>query len=333
MLVDFEEKGDGSVVLTTVAENSGRRTATSITTDKKMKHKGVPLGRASDCPTLTPRALEDDKFDRRRRPFVSLAVVGIVVIGDDKENENETRFTSSEDGTNTTYVLITRRPSYMRSFPGAFVFPGGNVDADDESLGHALSREIMEETGLDVAAGSWKLECLWESIYPTQLPLLVETEATATNTAKDIDEIPQDGAIKAHHLVCYFSGRPQNGDAQKQQHQQQISKPCLKLCEEEVDGAVWMSRNNIRDMLEVTAQIESNDDHGLPETAKQQSIALHTAIRDSTKQDSFIPLSDLAGIYPCLDETNNRFCGMAQGSLFALEEFVRNENRNESKHK
>lgn len=317
MMVDFEEKGDGSVVLTPVADDAGRRTATTKT-NEKMKHRGIPLGRAGDCPTLTPRALEDDKSDRRRRPFVSLAVVGMVVIGDDEEND-----------TNASSVLITRRPSYMRSFPGAFVFPGGNVDPDDESLEHALSREIMEETGLEVAADSWKLECLWESVYPTQLPLLVETKATATAVANDsdTDEIPQDGAIKAHHLVCYFSGRPQNGDPQKQQ-KQQISKTCLNLCEEEVDGAVWMSQDNIRDLLEATAQIGSNDDHGLPEIVKNQTIALHTAISASTKQHSIIPLSDLAGIYPCLDETNGRFCGMAQGSLFALEEFVRNENRN-----
>ncbi len=302
MLVDFEEKRDGSVVLTPPTNEAGMRVMKTERRDKR-KYRGIPLGRARDCPTLTPRAFEDDRFDRRRRPFVSLAVVGMVVL--------------TEEGKDASSLLITRRPSYMRSFPGAFVFPGGNVDADDESLEHALSREIFEETGLKVSEDSWKLECLWESIYPTRLPPIEEEETTIATDGNE-EKVQNDGAIKAHHLVCYFSGRPQNQDKEK-------TNSRLNLCEEEVEGAVRMSPDNIRDLLRATAQIESDVDHSIPEIVNYQTIALQTS-STATAWGNDILLSDLAGIYPRLDKTNNRFCGMAQGSLFALEEFVRNES-------
>ena len=120
MLVDFVEKEDGSVILTPSTDEGHKTISTS--TNEIAKYRNIPFGRAIDCPTLTQQAIDDDKHDRRRRPFVSLAVVGMVVENDD-----------SNDGTDNLSLLCTRRPSYMRSFPGAFVFPGGNVDADDES--------------------------------------------------------------------------------------------------------------------------------------------------------------------------------------------------------
>ena len=40
-------------------------------------------------------------------------------------------------------VLLTRRPTSMRIFPGAWVLPGGSVDAADESLGAAALREVL----------------------------------------------------------------------------------------------------------------------------------------------------------------------------------------------
>jgi len=297
MLVDFVEKEDGSVILTP-STDEGHKTI-STPTKEIAKYRNIPFGRAMDCPTLTQQAIDDDKHDRRRRPFVSLAVVGMVVENDD-----------SNDGTDNLSLLCTRRPSYMRSFPGAFVFPGGNVDADDESLEHALTREIFEETGLHVAEDSWKLECLWESIFPTQLPTLVTPENMSANNNID-------SGIKAHHLVCYFSGRPDK------KRKKDIS---LKLCEEEVDGAVWMSRDNIQDILTATKRITvPNHETIAPDIEMRgQQIALHASNSNTTIPNSSIPLSDLTGIYPRLNKNDGRFCGIAQGSLFALEEFIRN---------
>ncbi len=296
MLIDFDEKEDGSVVLTPA---EGRKEHFQANT--RSRYKGIPLGRARDCPTLTPRASEDDRLDRRRRPFVKLAVVGMVFVTEDDDEEN------------ISSVLITRRPSYMRSFPGAFVFPGGNVDDEDESLEHALSREFFEETGLTISEDSWKLECLWESIYPTHLPDLPEQDTTVT-TSDGNGAISQLGAIKAHHMVCYFSGKLEKQNAEN---------PSLNLCLEEVDSAVWMSRDNIQDLLEATALIEGKADGGLPEILKDQTVVLQTNISNTTDSGNGIRLSDLAGIYPRLDKISKQSFGMAQGSLFALEELVR----------
>ncbi len=298
MLVNFEEKNDGSVLLTPSTSETEFRTTKEETTTTST-YRGIPLGRAKDCPTLTSLAFEDDRLNRRRRPFVGLAVVGMVVITQEKEDSPS--------------LLITRRPSYMRSFPGAFVFPGGNVDADDESLKHALSREIFEETGLNVPEDSWKLECLWESLYPTQLPPPEEEDYEK--------KMKNDGAIKAHHLVCYFSSRLKIREQEKDK-----TKRRLNLCKEEVDGAVMMSRNNIRDLLQATAYIEADSNRSVPERMKDKRVALQTSSTSSTAPVNDILLSDLAGIYPRLDSINSRYCGMAQGSLFALQEFVKNEN-------
>eukprot|EP00536_Pseudo-nitzschia_multiseries_P016861 jgi/Psemu1/292742/fgenesh1_pg.1269_\ len=164
----------------------------------------------------------------------------------------------------------------MRSFPGAFVFPGGNTD-EGESLVEAVAREISEETGLAVDPDSWTLECLWESVYPTTIPPHDNLDDNDNDNDNDTE-----GAIRAHHLrrVALHTAIPMD--------------------EEITDGAVSQK--------------------------KAKTTATTT-----------IPLSDLAGIYPrarepavsrgAVDtgrecECDNEWCGMAQGSLFALEEFV-----------
>jgi 8-oxo-dGTP pyrophosphatase MutT (NUDIX family) len=87
-------------------------------------------------------------------------------------------------------VLLTRRPRSMRSFPGAWVLPGGGVDSSDAGVSAAAVRELKEETGLRIIVGGdrlggvrggtgWarveaacfgttRLLCLWESCYPVR---------------------------------------------------------------------------------------------------------------------------------------------------------------------
>ena len=50
-------------------------------------------------------------------------------------------------------VLITRRAKTMRSWPGAWVLPGGHLDLG-ESLEESVAREIEEETGIHITVTS-----------------------------------------------------------------------------------------------------------------------------------------------------------------------------------
>lgn len=57
-------------------------------------------------------------------------------------------------------VLLTRRRRDLRTFPGAWVLPGGGVD-QNESLVACAQRELKEETGLCVTAETLEPLCLW----------------------------------------------------------------------------------------------------------------------------------------------------------------------------
>jgi 8-oxo-dGTP pyrophosphatase MutT (NUDIX family) len=199
------------------------------------------------------------------KAFAGLAVVGMVM------DPTEER------------LLITRRPSYMRSFPGAWVFPGGSVDPG-ESLEAAMSREMLEETGLSIPREDWKLQSAWESVYPT---------------------IPEEGvAIRAHHVVVYLSAVL----AEKQQP---------NLCPEEVEAAVWLSRENIQDI--VNNAITLDGDTQAETKVEKSNNPLHL-VCSREADGKTVSLQELLGIYPQRNEGN--VCGMAQGSLFALEEFL-----------
>ena len=54
-------------------------------------------------------------------------------------------------------ILVQQRPP-NKIFPGFWEFPGGKVEPN-ESLEHALSREIKEELGVEILESSfWKME-------------------------------------------------------------------------------------------------------------------------------------------------------------------------------
>ena len=79
ILVDFEEptNSNGAVFLSpsssttasteTTATTNVANDATTATTSTIIQHRGIPFGRAKDCPTLSSRARQDELCNRRRK--------------------------------------------------------------------------------------------------------------------------------------------------------------------------------------------------------------------------------------------------------------------------
>jgi 8-oxo-dGTP pyrophosphatase MutT (NUDIX family) len=47
-------------------------------------------------------------------------------------------------------VYLSRRPAHFRYYPGAFVFPGGRLDPDDDDIRATARREVWEEIGIEI---------------------------------------------------------------------------------------------------------------------------------------------------------------------------------------
>lgn len=108
-------------------------------------------------------------------------------------------------------VLLTRRRAGMRTFPGAWVCPGGGVD-EGEGLEQCAARELAEETGL--VASTLQPLCLWESFFPTS------PEACL-----------RQGAVSAQFLVCFFVARLAS------------KEPAVTLQEDEADAYTWLPKH------------------------------------------------------------------------------------------
>jgi 8-oxo-dGTP pyrophosphatase MutT (NUDIX family) len=55
---------------------------------------------------------------------------------------------------NNAHVLMTKRSRHLKAHPGEICFPGGVMDADDNSLLDTALRETQEEIGLKLSASS-----------------------------------------------------------------------------------------------------------------------------------------------------------------------------------
>ncbi|KAL1523184.1 hypothetical protein AB1Y20_018138 [Prymnesium parvum] len=113
-------------------------------------------------------------------------------------------------------LLLTRRPRGMRTFPGAWVLPGGSVDDADASVRHAALRELCEETGIALPPeeAPERPFCLWESCYPTSALEWRQTREQRGRTS--------------HFLIVYFVVRVAD------------SSRALRLQPDECDRAAWV---------------------------------------------------------------------------------------------
>lgn len=193
---DVDTSGNRHVVLGHALSNSISRPS------EHTNNWNIPFARAIEnktlnstkCPAVYLDELNYYNDHERHKPYVTLGAVAVVA---DRNNK----------------ILLTRRPKEMRSFPGAWVLPGGGVDANESFL-DGSAREVEEETGLKV--DSIEPIGLWESCYPTN----------------GIECIENGIGLKGHYLVifcrCKMKDNSEDGNVK------------LRLQEEEIEGAVWL---------------------------------------------------------------------------------------------
>ena len=212
------------------------------------------------CPIIA-----DDLLDPRPPPNVRLGAVAIPI-----NSANE--------------VLLTRRPRLMRTFPGAWVLPGGSVDREDESVVHAALRELEEETGLKAPLDACEQPaplCLWESCFP------VSFDEWAAQRKEGVRRT-------AHFLISFVVVRVG-------------SVAPLRLQPAECDAAVWVPLGDVAAAL-------CGD--GSATSAECYAAAPMDGVDGTTVAP--VKPQQLAGVYPnALGE------GVGRGHLWALRRLLR----------
>lgn len=118
-------------------------------------------------------------------------------------------------------VLLTKRPAAMRTFPSAWVLPGGALEEGDASIAECAARELYEETGLSASTSTASLVCLWESAFPTTPDAWRDAMARGTR--------------RAHHVIVFVELRVQDAP--------------LCLQEAECEEACWMPLADMTSIL------------------------------------------------------------------------------------
>ncbi|XP_052652502.1 nucleoside diphosphate-linked moiety X motif 17 [Harpia harpyja] len=185
--------------------------------------------------------------------------------------------------TSTSRILLTRRASTLSIFPNVWVPPGGHVEPDEELLDVGL-RELEEETGLRLEAGtfSWRMLGLWESIYP---PMLSQ------------------GLPHRHHIVTYLLL------LSTESHEQLEARMCPS--KSEVSAYAWLEPPILEAIAATKDGAESlgNGPSTLPATV---SI---TELSNGSSSTTQLPTSTFLNTAPAEGEDMER---VSTGTKFAL---------------
>ena len=188
-------------------------------------------------------------------------------------------------------VLLIRRARHMRTFPHAWVLPGGSQDPG-ETLSRAGARELYEETGLSVEPGHLEPLCLWESCFPTSIVAVREV-----------------GQLQGHHLVVVLLARL----ASKAETLE------LSIQKEEADAAVWVPAAELHlfhlmpldELSEEGYKARAVEEGGVVPMApgarwcSHQEVGAHEGVADAhvgaLLEDEHFHVSEMAQIYPSVD--------------------------------
>uniref|UniRef100_A0A7S0I2Q1 Nudix hydrolase domain-containing protein n=1 Tax=Hanusia phi TaxID=3032 RepID=A0A7S0I2Q1_9CRYP len=115
-------------------------------------------------------------------------------------------------------ILLTRRSSSMRTYPGAWVLPGGHVDLGEE-LFDTAAREVKEEVGISLDKSSLRILGLFEATFCGDLGTWP----------------PRPGSgLRRHYLVVYMVATLMT------------EKPVLTMEPSEVDACTWIDPSVVR---------------------------------------------------------------------------------------
>ncbi|XP_077992961.1 m7GpppN-mRNA hydrolase NUDT17-like [Glandiceps talaboti] len=118
-------------------------------------------------------------------------------------------------------ILLTRRASHLRIFPGVWVPPGGHVELNENIIEAGL-RELHEETGLHLNPQECpgQITALWESVYPPYLSR---------------------GLPRRHHIVVYVTiDVKENHDVLDQR---------IKIDPNEVGASAWLDETLVKAII------------------------------------------------------------------------------------
>jgi len=228
----------------------------------------LPFEHGKSCPCYTMNINPDVYSFQSTNTFVKLSCSTLLI--DSKDN-----------------ILLTRRDKRLRSFPGAWVNPGGRLDPG-ETLNDCALRELKEEVGIsveqkdDTIKGHYKYyysgrECevkpfmVYESVYPTLL---------------------DQGFPKAQYLIIFYYVKIHT----------EFPKIKVKIQDEEIDKGIWI---NLQHLMSSIENKKSTPD----------SLNCHNLVNGNVKNDS-IPGETFEGIYP-----NSIKEGLGQGHYLALKHY------------